>query len=159
MAGKDKFGNRAKKGTPLKLSPELLERVVVLIQNGCYIETAAGACGIPRQTLWEWLKKGGEGRIPYAEFYEKVTQARDTAEVRDVVTVAKAGIKDWRAAAWRLEKMHGKRYSGIAVTENKVDIVNREEQAKALLDVYGFSSGEPAPESDPAGALPAKIRS
>lgn len=144
-------------GRNTKLTPDLLERVVTLVRSGCYIETAAGAAGIARSNLYEWLRKGGEGIKPYVDFYEQVTQARDQAEARDVANVGKAAQSDWRAAAWRLEKMHGRRYAGVNVSETKVEHVDRVAQAKAVQEAYGFTSA-PVDGDGAAGSVPAKLR-
>ncbi|MBK8173172.1 MAG: hypothetical protein IPK60_22955 [Sandaracinaceae bacterium] len=148
---------KAKNGRPTSLTPELQARVVANVLRGAYIETACGAAGILRQSMYEWLRKGQAGVEPYAEFYEAVTAARDQAELSALNSITEAAQSDWRAAAWYLEKAHGKRYSGVNVSETKVEHIDRVAQAKAVQEAYGFASA-PVDGDGAAGSVPAKLR-
>ena len=90
---------------PTKLTSEVQEQIVTAIRAGNYIETAAAYAGIDKSTLYDWLRRGARSpRGPYRGFSNAVKKALAEAEVRDVALIAKAGTKEWQAAAWRLER-------------------------------------------------------
>jgi hypothetical protein len=95
-----------------KLTPQLQEKVVAMIRGGNYIETAAAAAGISKQTLYTWLKNGARAEEgPEYEFAEAVHQALAQAEVRNVLLIGEAAKTVWQAAAWRLERMNPERWA------------------------------------------------
>lgn len=82
-----------------------------MLQTGCHPATAAAYCGIAPRTLRRWMKRGvAEKRGKYRELVVAVRRAIAMAEVRDVATIAKAAATQWKAAAWRLERRHPKRW-------------------------------------------------
>lgn len=99
------------RGRPTKLTDALRDELVKLIQAGNYIETAAAAVGIHKDSLYEWLKRGArEKKGPYREFSDAVQKAMGFAESRDVLLIAKAAASQWQAAAWRLERKYPARW-------------------------------------------------
>lgn len=75
-------------GRPPKITEELIERIANLIRGGNYIETAARAAGLPKQTLYEWLKKGQKPENPlYYKFRDAVEMAVAQSEARDLSMV------------------------------------------------------------------------
>ena len=101
-----------KPGRPTKLTPDLQQRVVTLIQGGNYMETAAAAVGICKASLYKWLKRGARSNSGiYRSFVDAVEKAAAEAEMRDVIRIDQAieqGV--WQAAAWRLERKHFERW-------------------------------------------------
>lgn len=103
-------------GRPTKLTPDVEERILCAIRGGNYPDVAARSAGVHRSTFYRWLsrgdpdgKKASDGR--YRAFRDSVEQASAEAETRDVTLIAEAGEKDWRAAAWRLERKHSARWA------------------------------------------------
>ena len=104
---------------PRKLTPEVHDRIVGAIRLGCYRETAAASAGIRSATLREWLKrgaravaggKGKKGERIYVELLHAIEQAEAEAEVLDLAKITAAATNDWRAAAWKLARLHPERY-------------------------------------------------
>lgn len=95
---------------PTKLTPKLQERVVGFVRAGAYVETAAAAAGISKETLYSWLRRGAAGEAPFAAFAEAVEEAQALAEMRDLALIGKAAETEWTAAAWRLERKFPDRY-------------------------------------------------
>lgn len=128
---------------PSKLTQAVEDEIATHVEAGSYIETACEAAGIAQQTYYDWLRWGAEGREPYASFRARMLQARATAEARDVAFIAASG--DWRARSWRLEKMHGRKYAGVTVTESRIDVdIQSPEQLTAKVRaIYGIAP--PAP--------------
>lgn len=113
-----------------KISKEIIQQICDLVRVGNYIEVAAAFVGIQKETLFRWLRQGRteialreEGETTKtrsvqsanliamcAEFVVMLDKAKAESEARDVVTIQKASADDWKAAAWRLERKHGKRW-------------------------------------------------
>ena len=101
---------RPKSGRPTKLTPRVAKVIVQEIRDGNYIDCAAAVAGIPRQTVFQWLRKGAteDAVEPYASFRKRVLKAQGEAERDDVGNLK--GTGDWRASAWRLERRHPDRW-------------------------------------------------
>lgn len=100
------------RGRPTKFNDEIATRIVTLIEAGNYIETAAAAAGISKETLFDWLRKGAaQNKGKFKDFSDSVYRAVGKAEAIDVATIGKAARDgDWRASAWRLERRNSKRW-------------------------------------------------
>jgi hypothetical protein len=107
-----------------KLTPEAQEKILRHLRIGAYVETAAAAAGISRDTFYDWLKRGANGKAPYAEFSAAVDQALAESEARDLATILAASKTQWQAAAWRLERRFPDRYGRHDRTkvEGKIDV-------------------------------------
>jgi hypothetical protein len=82
---------RNKGGRPNKLTKELQDTICAFIRAGNYIETAAVASGISKDTLYLWLKRGAvrkNGR--WTKFSDAVKRALSEYETRDVAAIDKA---------------------------------------------------------------------
>lgn len=99
-------------GRPDRLTKERHERIVQLIRNGVYIQTACEANGIGTSTYYRWLENADnpDADPKYREFREAITRARAEAEARHVLHVEQAARTDWKAAAWFLERSFPTRY-------------------------------------------------
>jgi len=101
---------------PTKLTAELTAEIVTLVEAGNYNETAAEAVGIDRQTLHNWMKWGGEGKEPYAAFFDAITRARAKAETDLLAKVSEGDGKGesfgkGKAAAFVLERTRPKKFA------------------------------------------------
>lgn len=112
-----KSHRKSPKGRPAKLTDELLSEIVENIRIGAYVETAAAAAGLSKDTFYRWLKRGrraldkleksgemAEEDEIYAHFSDAIKKAQADAEMRDVALIARAAQTTWQAAAWRLER-------------------------------------------------------
>jgi transposase len=134
-----------------KLTPEAQEKILRHLRIGAYVETAAAAAGISRDTFDNWLKRGAEGKAPYAAFAEAVDQAVAESEARDLATILAASKTQWQAAAWRLERRFPEKYGRHDRTkvEGKIDVgVSGAELASKLARLLAAASQE----EDPGGA-------
>lgn len=92
-------------GRPDKLTPEIQSKIVTAVRAGAFIETAASYAGISKVTLYDWMKRGNKATTgKFRDFNNAVTQAFAEATVADLAQISAAAAKDWRAAAYRLEK-------------------------------------------------------
>lgn len=89
-------GQRAQKHTP-----ECEAHILAALRAGATYETAAACGGVSADTLARWRRR-------YPAFGDAATRAQATAEVHLLAQVSAA--KDWRAAAWWLERRYPERY-------------------------------------------------
>jgi len=116
-------------GRPEKLTPEVHAEIVKSILIGAYVETAAAAAGLTKETFYEWLRRGKkekerlsknpksnaiEKEEKYLIFSDAINKAIGQSELLDVATIARASRRTWQAAAWRLERKHPGRW-GVKV--------------------------------------------
>lgn len=130
--GKPPKGSRVSKkdakGRPDLLKKKVYDRIIVTLEAGNYIDTAAAFAGLHRDTVFEWLRAGkialgdmiarGENIPPFdddlpfvvrqAIFTDAVTRAKASAEVSDVLFIKSQ--TDWKARAWRLERRDPKKW-------------------------------------------------
>ena len=73
----------------LKLTPELIEKMIPSIEAGNYVETVCQAHGVHRTTYYKWIKKGEKAKSGiYRHFFHSVRNAEARAEARL--------IEEWR---------------------------------------------------------------
>lgn len=98
-------------GRPPKLTDTVVERLVAILKVGGYVETAAAAVGVSKQTLYNWLERGDPAGAkkadePFRAFRQQLEQARAEGEAVLVTRIQIAGQKDWKANAWMLERIN-----------------------------------------------------
>jgi hypothetical protein len=104
-------------GRKSTLTDEITERIVSVLRSGGYAQAAAAAAGVPVRTYNHWLERGdpegtSKNDAPYREFREKVERAIAEGEAVTVGLISRAALKDWKAAAWLLERRHPDRWAG-----------------------------------------------
>lgn len=73
----------------LKLTPELIEKIIPSIEAGNYVETVCQAHGVHRTTYYKWIKKGEKAKSGiYHYFFDTVRLAEARAEQKL--------IEEWR---------------------------------------------------------------
>ena len=91
-------------------------------------ETAAGAAGLSKNTLYEWMKLGENRKDPRSTeelraWKKLLDEAAATAEARAVSGIQEAGAGGaWQAYAWFLERKYPDRWR--ARTSNEVTVKN-----------------------------------
>ena len=85
------------KGTT-KLTPEIQDKIVAAIYAGNYLETAAAAAGVHKQTFYDWLykganaKKGDKTAEIYKRFSDAVLKAMAESEAVAIAAIHQAGM-------------------------------------------------------------------
>ncbi|MHA2063216.1 MAG: helix-turn-helix domain-containing protein [Candidatus Thorarchaeota archaeon] len=114
-------------GRKSKLTPELLETIVELLEAGNYDIVAAQAVGITRATFYRWIRKGKEDKEgEHFEFYQAVERAKAKGETELLATIRRASNRTWTAAAWILERSRPERWSLRKAKENAVEFWKKE---------------------------------
>lgn len=98
------------------LNRALLDQFVkALSQKGVTVRLACQTLSISEATFFRWLEVGAdEDKGIYREFLEATTEARGKSQKALVAAIAKHSTKDWRAAAWLLERMAPKDWGNQA---------------------------------------------
>lgn len=102
-------------GAPLKLTPQRQSAICEGIRAGVRPEIAAECSGIGARTYYRWMQLGraADAEAVYAGFAKAIELSLAEWEARDVSLIGEAAVKDWHAAAWRLERrlprVYGKR--------------------------------------------------
>jgi len=99
---------------PIKLSYELIEKLCELIAQGCTYDRAARGCDISVSTFHGWMRRGKQegAESIYKELVASVKSAAEYSEDEALQQVRSAAIGDrnWKAAAWFLERRFPDRY-------------------------------------------------
>lgn len=88
-----------------------MEIILRNIEKGEFLEMACAVALVDPKTFRRWLKKGQAGHEPYRGFLLQVRKSQAVAigAMNDVI-ISAALRGDWKAAAWRLEKMYPQKY-------------------------------------------------
>jgi hypothetical protein len=93
-------GARTFRAAPPRYSKGLQDQICALIRQGQRPEVAAGACGLPRGTFHEWVRRGKLSAedprfVPELwEFAKEIDQAKDDAEKGMVEKLLNDGTKE-----------------------------------------------------------------
>ncbi len=151
---------------------EIVDTIFRVLAGGNFRCLAAALAGVSEDSLDDWVKRGeqAEPEEPYTTFAQSVRAIR--AEVEEARVKRVQDSKDWRAAAWLLEKHNPARYGSqsrlevtgkgggpVAVTNIDVTALS-DEQLEALIATNDPRSigvdpgaegdaGDGAPPADP----------
>jgi len=107
---------------PSKLNKDRKERLLESIAAGNYLKVACAYAGISYSTYRNWMVQGEQTtKGQYRKFFEEVNEAIAEAEVVSVARIKKAENRDWRAAAWLLERRHPERWANTHRIQQEVD--------------------------------------
>lgn len=105
------------RGRKPKLNAERQAKIVAVLANGHFAETACAQAGIACGTFYNWLAKGEkQAKGEYRDFLEAVKKADADFEVIALgkIKAAAEPVADrpgqWQAYAWILERRHPKRW-------------------------------------------------
>lgn len=117
---------------PAPPDERLVDDLAAKLREGNYIDTACKAVGLARSTYYAWCAHGAANPDgPFGQFYRRCERALAEAEAELVGTIKTAAGKDWKAAAWILERTRPEQY--------------------ARPQTRPVSDAPPAPPAQPAG--------
>jgi len=109
----------------LKLTPELIEKIIPSIEAGNYVETVCQAHGVHRTTYYKWIKKGEKAKSGiYRYFFDTVKLAEARAEQklieewREKLQVSPTNYKDF------LERRYPERWGKKDIVKHQGDNEN-----------------------------------
>jgi hypothetical protein len=91
------------------------------------VESCAFYAGIAPRTVNHWLqdaKENGESS-KHHEFLLRVEEAKHSAKIRNVAIIQQAASRDWKAAAWLLERRHHEEFARREFNKHEITQVDR----------------------------------
>ena len=146
---------------PRKFTADAALKIVQYIAAGCFIETAAGAAGVSKMSLYKWMALGENpddpSSTPELRAWKKLLdEAEALAEARAVQGIQAAGAGGtWQAYAWFLERKHANRWRAkTSVIPENPD--GTPYAPASPVHVYLPDSGRPGPSAESAPDASAK---
>ena len=118
------------------MTPEIQEAIAGYVNAGVPFTQAAPASGVSYNTAKEWLAKGKAGDPNYVDFYKAIETARARWVAGAVLRISKAATKEWKAAAWLLER----RYPEMFGQRTKLD-AKLQHQGQVSVSLYVPDNG------------------
>ena len=113
-------------------NPNVRNLLLASLRAGATLKMAALAAGIDRVTLWRWIKRGKKAKSgKYRAFLRELIQASAMGGVRNVTCISRAAARDWRAAAWMLERRYPRDYG----KREKVELTGKDGKPIQTQDV------------------------
>lgn len=110
------------RGRPSRLTPGVQERLVHATRIGASRESAAKYAGISLRTLEYWIRRGRtQQRGKFAVLLVDLRAADTHAEFTLLARISLAAQKDWRAAAWILERRFPKKWGRVETQVHQGD--------------------------------------
>jgi len=117
---------------------------------------SARAAGVNPRTLYSWLEKAKNGVAGYDEIADVLENRRAEGQAALVQRIDKASDKDWKAAAWILERRHNTEWGnknsvnltgnlGLQVgqmSEEELESAIAEAEKKRQLEGHGTGGSE-----------------
>lgn len=116
-------------GRPTRCTPETVARLVKLVEIGVPITVACRTEGLGRATWHRWRVAAAAGEEPYVELVGKLETAISKGVATITMQLVKASQKDWKAAAWWLERRVPALYAAkqsVRVQNVNVDLTDEE---------------------------------
>jgi transposase len=95
---------KMKTGRKRILSNQVEKRLCASLAAGNSIATACSLTGISESSFFEWKRRGESGETDFVEFSQSVRRARAKAKQRLVAIIQRQAPRDWKSAAWLLER-------------------------------------------------------
>ncbi len=105
MAGNENSGHLR------RLQPSVQKNFIHLVRQGNFTIAVCRALSIPRSVFYDAMARGKEGDPMWADFYERVNQAKGEAECNAVNKLVEHMDKDFRAVTWFLERAYPNRWA------------------------------------------------
>ena len=92
-----------------RMTVKQLEPAIEALKKGATYKLAAQAAGVSPTAFYKYLGKGRQGLRPWVEFYKRVQEAEQERADFMLQRIEEGSRKDWRAAAWLLERRYSYR--------------------------------------------------
>ena len=105
------------------------------IRQGCTYQAGASAIGVSVMTVYHWLrlgKKATRKNDKYFKFLKAVKKAEHERQQFLLAQILEASNKDWKAAAWLLERRDGFRKDAVWKEEPEDDTTKKHQPSPPL---------------------------
>lgn len=118
-------------GRPTTLTPEVQAGFLAALRRCWYVETACHITGIPRSTVYGWLKRGRrEQGGPYADFLGAIKKALAEKEADCLSMIEAHGKRHWQALAWLLERRFPDRWGNVRAELRRLERTIKEQSVQ-----------------------------
>jgi transposase len=105
------------------------------IRQGCTYQAGASAIGVSVDTIYSWLRQGRAAtrkNDKYLKFLKAVKKAEHERQQYLLAQILEASNKDWKAAAWLLERRDGFRKDAVWKEEPDDDTTKKDQPSTPL---------------------------
>ena len=105
------------------------------IRQGCTYQAGASAIGVSVDTIYSWLRQGRAAtrkNDKYLKFLKAVKKAEHERQQFLLAQILEASNKDWKAAAWLLERRDGFRKDAVWKEEPEDDTTKKDQPSTPL---------------------------
>jgi transposase len=105
------------------------------IRQGCTYQAGASAIGVSVDTIYSWLRQGRAAtrkNDKYLKFLKAVKKAEHERQQFLLAQILEASNKDWKAAAWLLERRDGFRKDAVWKEEPEDDTTKKNQPSTPL---------------------------
>lgn len=102
--------------------PEIRKRLIKYMKEGLPYTTVCKLAGVNRESFIKWLELGKEGYKPYDKFYKEIVKVEAQAELRAIRSLRQHEERDWRPAAWQLERRWPEHWSKQDRTTARIEV-------------------------------------
>ena len=114
------------------MKKDVVQKLVHAIKTGCTYDLACQYAGIERSTFYNWMKAGRENKSKeHVEFFYTIEAANAHGAMTNLELIQKAGLEDWRASSWIMERRHN--YIKQQQIKNEEEEVQLPKTTKDLL--------------------------
>lgn len=126
---------RRQVGEGTKLTADVQAKIIAALRVGCPMNTSAAYAAVAPSTFNLWLRQGRDGKQPYKGLVDEIDLAIADGKMRDLVRIDQGADKDWRAAAWKLERRFPLEFG--EKTQSEITV-----QARPFIDVSKLTVAE-----------------
>ena len=105
------------------------------IRQGCTYQAGASAIGVSVDTIYSWLRQGRAAtrkNDKYLKFLKAVKKAEHERQQYLLAQILEASNKDWKAAAWLLERRDGFRKDAVWKEEPEEETTEKDQPSTPL---------------------------
>ena len=140
-----------------QFTAQTCDRILALRRLLVPLDKCAWAAGIVPQTLATWLRIGQGDPVgsEYRQFYEAMGAAAAQGVAEQQLVINRAGLKDWKAAAWLLERLFPEDFAASvkgdprvaeAIAARLVEVLKTPEEIKRFADALEAELRQDAPQ-------------
>ncbi len=123
----------------IQLNEAMQLRICEAFRVGASVAHAAKYAGVSRKTLQRWIKRGKtQENSACRQLWQDIEKARAELVISLLLRINHAASKNWKAAAWKLERLYPKLYGKSAVADADENIDAEVEDA----DQYPHTADE-----------------
>ncbi len=122
-------------GRRAKLDEETKRKLVEAALLGATRAIQAEYAGVGKSTLHRWLARGRKAKSGrFRDLWDSLKEAEGLGAARALAAIQGATSRDWKAAAWLLERRHGYRKNGPAeaAREEALELAEHENRIERL---------------------------